>query len=61
MKLKDLLKEAKEMTEGQIKEAMAMSGKITIPQLMSYMKSRYTGKYDLNLAKICAKEIKDSI
>lgn len=58
MKLKDLLNESEyTMTEQQIKEAMAGSGKMKITDLMNYMKVRYTGKYDPKLAKECAKEI----
>ncbi len=63
MRLRELLEEneSTEMSEGQIKEAMAESGKMSIPQLMSYMKSKYAGKYDLKLAKMCAREIKNSM
>jgi hypothetical protein len=45
------------MSEGKIKEAMAESGKTNVTLLMGYMKARYEGKYDVKLAKQCAKEI----
>lgn len=48
-------------SESQIKERMAESGKITIPQLMSYMKGHYPGKYDNKLARMCARDLKDSM
>lgn len=60
MKLKDFIIESSAdytMTEQQIKEAMAGSGKMKVTDLMNYMKSRYPGKYDPKLAKVCAQEI----
>lgn len=45
------------MSERQVKEAMAQSGKWKVSDLLGYMESRYKGKYDKKQAKIWAKEI----
>lgn len=45
------------MTEDNVREKMAESGKMKVKQLMDYMKVRYAGKYDIKLARENAKEI----
>ena len=46
-----------DMDEDAIRQAMAESGKMKVAQLMSYMKAKYAGKYDLKLARENAKEL----
>lgn len=59
MSFREFIGESNEfqMSEDKIKQAMAESGKMKVAELMSYMKGKYAGKYDLKLAKECAKEI----
>jgi len=45
------------MTESQITQAMAESGKMTQRDLMGSMKARHLGKYDLKLARSIAKRL----
>lgn len=62
MKLKDLINNITEsaeyeMSESKIRQAMAESGKSTVKQLMDYMKAKYPGQYDINVARANAKEL----
>jgi len=46
-----------EMSEDDIRQAMAESGKMKVKQLMDYMKAKYAGKYDPKVARENAKEL----
>jgi len=50
-----------EMSEDDIRQAMAESGKMKASDLMKYMKSRHAGKYDPKVAKENAKELADEM
>jgi len=45
------------MDEFKIREAIAESGKMTVRDIMSYLKHRHEGKYDVKLARKNAKEL----
>lgn len=45
------------MSRDEITQAMAESGKMKLKDLMSYMKVKYSGKYDIELAKEIAKDL----
>jgi len=45
------------MTETEIRQALAESGKMRVVDMMTYMKHRYNGKYDVKLARTNAKEL----
>ena len=51
--------EAKEytMSDDDVRQAMAQSGKMKVKQLMDYMKFRHEGKYDPKEARLTAKEL----
>lgn len=57
MKLKELLESSDMMSADKIRQAMAESGKSSVKHLMDYMKAKYDGKYDVELAKTNAKEL----
>lgn len=46
-----------QLTEDQIREIFAESGKMKASQMMSYLKSRYAGQYDSKVARANAKEM----
>ena len=52
-----VLEKEYEMSEDDIREKMAESGKMKVKQLMDYMKAKYDGKYDPKLARANAKDI----
>ena len=45
------------MSEDNVRQAMAESGKSKVAELMSYMKAKYAGKYDTKMARMNAKEL----
>lgn len=45
------------LTESQIREIFAESGKMTIREMMAYLENKYSGLYDKNLALQNAKEL----
>lgn len=45
------------LTESQIRQAIAESGKMTATQMISYIKSKYPGRYDEKMLKENAKEL----
>lgn len=45
------------LSEDKIREIFAESGKMTVREMMSYLESRYSGKYNKELAKRNAKEL----
>ncbi len=45
------------MDEMKIREALAESGKLTLKDMMAYMKRRHSGNYDVALARKNAKEL----
>lgn len=45
------------MTEDQIIEAMAESGKMSCKEMLAYMECRYHGKYDKKIARKEAKRL----
>jgi hypothetical protein len=45
------------MSEDKIRQALAESGKMTVRDMMAYMKRMHAGKYDVKLAKKNAKEL----
>lgn len=55
-----LLKLYYQMTEFEIKERLAESGKTTKKELRNYLK-RFDGRYDKKLGKKCIDEIYNSI
>ena len=44
-------------TESQIRQAIAQSGKMTVPQMMGYLKAEMNRPYCLKLARKNAKEL----
>ena len=45
------------MNDLNIREVLAESGKLTVSQMMNYLKSRYNGKYDIKTARNEAKDL----
>ena len=45
------------MSEDKIRQALAESGKMTVRDMLAYMKHKHAGKYDMTLAKKNAKEL----